>query len=304
MKFIITILFCFISVFGFGQLYPSPGTSNGSPTTKVTTKGGFFVDSAMGIPKYTDTAAANLTRARLYWGSIIITADNKTWIRNFTATKWLQFSTAGSSTFPVDSVTSSKGVLFCQDILSYWSGGVATAFDTIQIYDGIVKAGSITETSPNHFLVTSFIYKIGCVTYTSPDTTLITNGYDTLPRYYTIFGNTQNQAGLIVGEESENPTAPAVTPNQQILFGTILELSTGDSIIPIPPTPDIWAGRFRDDTMYGKWTYTNDTMWYKHIPTSDPLFTVPSPVIAFQTQALDTVSARKISLNQIKYLLI
>jgi len=195
--------------------------------------------------------------------------------------------------YAVDSITSLKQG--CLDIQSYWIGGAAVSYDTIQIYNGIISAGEITETSPQNFQVTQFLYKIDCVQHStpSPDTTLVTLGYDTLPRFYSVVANTQNQAVLLVGEESLNPTPPEPSPDE-ILLGYIYETSVGDTIIPIPPTNDIWAGRFRNDSIYGKWTYFNDTFWLKHFPISDPFFTYPSPVIGWQTQALDTPSLNQI----------
>lgn len=289
---LITSIFCF--AFSKAQSGYPIQQNLGSDSTLVNSKGGMKLRPI--VYSYPDTASANNERISQYPFSQIATNDNKYWMRNFTATKWLQFSTGGSAGFPVDSVTSEK--INCLDYQSYWSGGVATVFDTIQIYDGIINAGSITETSPRNFKVTQFQYRVNCqyATTPSPDTTLVTLGYDTLPRYYTIAGNTDNEAVLLVGEESENPTPPSLQPNQ-IFLGYIFETSVGDTIIPAPPTNDIWAGRYRADSISGKWTYFNDTFYLKHLPFTDPFLTFPSPSLVLQTQALDTPSLNQIPVS-------
>ena len=296
MKFILSILFCFICFLGFGQSYPNPGTTNGSPTTKVTTKGGLFVDSTFGIPKYTDTTTANTTRSKLYAGSFIYTtSDNATWVRNSNATKWLQISGSGSG--GIDSITTQKQN--CQDIQLYWVGGVSVAYDTIMMFDGISKAGSITETSPDNFTVTEWDYSINCVQYHTPpaDTILVTNGFDTLPRFYTVFANALNQAGLIVGEESLNPIPPQVTPNQQILLGYILETSTGNIIIPVDTTGNgNFVSKVVADTIYpGAKKYILDTLTMgKDINSVDQTHAFPSSDLRFQSWAYDTTNNNRI----------
>jgi hypothetical protein len=98
MKKLITILFFFICLKSFGQ-YPqkAPPTGNDSAlqVPKGATQGKFILIT------FTDTTAANVSnRAAQYPGYIIFTtSDNNVWIRNSTASAWVQVSGSGGSGF-------------------------------------------------------------------------------------------------------------------------------------------------------------------------------------------------------------
>jgi len=129
----ISFVVCFILSKGQSG-YPIP-QSLGGDSVLVTSKGGLKLRPV--LYGYADTSAANAQRISQYPFAQICTNDDKYWIRNFTATRWLQVNTGGGSG-GVDSVTSQK-TTNCTDILSYWIGATRVRFDTIQLYDVIVK---------------------------------------------------------------------------------------------------------------------------------------------------------------------
>lgn len=318
MKNIITIVFVLLSLWGISSIplshnskvtishidtlprYATPFQQIGGKNAMVAINGGGIADSTFVIPRYTDTSAANMTRTVWYGGSIIFTSsDNNLWVRNITATKWIKINGTPSSG-SVDSVTSTK--VGCLDIQKYWIGGTGIAYDTIQLFDGLIKAGSITETSSKHFLITEYQGRINCQFHFTPpgDTTLITLEFDTLPRFYTVFMNTSNQAGILVGEESLNATPPPVTPNQQLALGFIYETSTGDSIIPIIPGLGNFVSKIiRDTVLQGAQKYLLDTLIMgKDRNAVDLSHAFPSSDIRFLSFAQDTtVPGSKIQTN-------
>lgn len=91
----IILLFCFLSVSGYGQFINN--TQAGSATTLNSWKGGVQGDSALILPKnsFTDTTTANLSVASKYSGSLIMTSSGgyKVWYRTLLPNVWIQFAT-------------------------------------------------------------------------------------------------------------------------------------------------------------------------------------------------------------------
>ena len=96
MKIYFAVILCIVSFLAKAQsLYPTPYNQTGSPNVMLEIRGGGKIDSTFVPPSYADTTAANLTRAKLYAGSII-RVGNDIWMRNTTATAWVKQT--GSST--------------------------------------------------------------------------------------------------------------------------------------------------------------------------------------------------------------
>lgn len=100
-KYSLLIVAAMCATIAFSQKFPNKSFS-GSPTTLDSTAGaGKFVKGVInGV--YPDTATANAGYIDFYPGAqIFTTSDNKLWLRNSTATKWLEqlSSIGGSGTF-------------------------------------------------------------------------------------------------------------------------------------------------------------------------------------------------------------
>ena len=68
--FLFLVLFLFVKI-GYSQQYPINQTL-GSPTTLVTSRGGFKADSSFILPSYSDTTKANANPyVKNYAGSLI-----------------------------------------------------------------------------------------------------------------------------------------------------------------------------------------------------------------------------------------
>jgi len=96
MKKLLVFVFIICSFKGFSQTpYPTPYQNLGSKNTYVQSWA-LGIDTTFKMPVFYDTTAANLTRAKLYSGALIYTrVDTSFYVRNITATKWLQISGSG-----------------------------------------------------------------------------------------------------------------------------------------------------------------------------------------------------------------
>lgn len=103
MKFCLTILFCIICVSTFSQTFPIT-QSLGSKTTLVKTDGSYGTTTGFTWNTfYADTTTANSVNYVKYTpGIIILTSDNKLWLRNSTVNAWIQVS-GGASTYSAGS---------------------------------------------------------------------------------------------------------------------------------------------------------------------------------------------------------
>lgn len=303
-KIFISFLFSLLVVCAFAQ-YPSTFPLSGSNTTTMQTSAGGLAPATLKVPtNYTDTTAANTNgKVNKYAGSIIHTNDDKTWIRNITATKWLQFSTGGSAGFPVDSVVSVK--IGCLDFQSYYSGGVATVFDTIQLYDGILIPGVVTQTSTLSFDVTRYIYRLNCHLYQTPLDTSVTVSApdDSLLRIDYIGGDTLNKVKIIEGTPSNSATAPDYDIHAFMPFAQVFVSADTTYIIPIPPNLD---GRYVKiaipDTITAQKTF-RDTLRIGPYPlASDNLIIHAGTVINQFAYAIDTIALQQVRANWYEYI--
>lgn len=107
-KLSLLILFLLAYCFSFSQF---PVTQNlGAPKTLVVSKGGLQADSALILPVFPDTGAANLSPyVKNYSGNMII-VGNQVYVRNATATAWLILATSGTAVGSVQSVTQGYGI--------------------------------------------------------------------------------------------------------------------------------------------------------------------------------------------------
>lgn len=67
----------------------------GAPTTLVTSRGGFRADSSLIIPTYLDTTKANISPYGKNYAGAIIRVGDSVYMRNATATKWINISQSG-----------------------------------------------------------------------------------------------------------------------------------------------------------------------------------------------------------------
>ena len=67
----------------------------GSAVTLVNAKGGFKADSALILPSFSDTTAANRSPFIKYYAGNTIRVGDTVYIRNTTATKWINIGSGG-----------------------------------------------------------------------------------------------------------------------------------------------------------------------------------------------------------------
>jgi hypothetical protein len=82
----------------------------GAPKTLVTSKGGFSADSALILPAFADTNAANLSPYVKYYAGNMIRVGNQVYVRNATATAWLTLATSGTAVGSVQSIFQGYGI--------------------------------------------------------------------------------------------------------------------------------------------------------------------------------------------------
>lgn len=297
----ISFVFCFV----ISQSQTPPITQNiGSTNTLVRT---WYIKSTNGLqlPTFTDTTAANADpyASHLPGNQIFTTSDNKVKIRNLSATVWILVSgSAGSG--GVDSCTSQDVV--CLDILKYWIGGVGKAFDTIQLYDGIVKAGTITQTSTLTFDVTQYLYRLSCELTKTPLDTSVTVSVpdDSLLRIDYIGGNALGQVQIIQGAPSNSATPPFYDINLFLPFTQVFVSADTTYLIPIPPNLD---GRYvkiaYPDTITAKKTFRDTLMIGPYPLASDNLIIHAGTAINQFAYAIDTIAMGQVRANFYQYVM-
>lgn len=92
MKNWLLVLLLIVSCFSYGQ-YPSGIQTIGTDSNLVQAKGGFKARTI--IWSFADTAAANLQRIKGYPFALISTNNNKLWLRDFYAKKWMDVGSSG-----------------------------------------------------------------------------------------------------------------------------------------------------------------------------------------------------------------
>ena len=99
-------LICFAFICTLSQAQFTINQSLGSSQTLVTSKGGLAADSALILPSFADTAAANRSSFVKYYAGNMIRVGDVVYVRNATAKKWLPVGAVGT----VTSITSSFGI--------------------------------------------------------------------------------------------------------------------------------------------------------------------------------------------------
>lgn len=146
---LVLLVFSFIAT--FSQTYPVTQIL-GSPQTLVLSKGGLKADSSLIIPSFSDTFAANRSGyINKYPGSLIRVQSNM-FIRNATATQWLQFTSSAPSVDTtslsnrlngkIDSIRLSGDSVYA--LRKTIVGGISSTTTTFQYKNPYVK---ITDTS-------------------------------------------------------------------------------------------------------------------------------------------------------------
>ena len=185
MKYLLSILLVIISLGLQAQTYPTPPTQQGSKGTLIANQGGLRIDSTMIPPVYTDTTSANTSRTHNYAGAVI-RVGNDYYFRSSDVSRWILFSSGGSSNCPPNGIISPPGSVT-------WSGS-GLVFDALAID-----------------------YNINCNHYHSPPTTLTLSAADpTNPRIDLIIVDTNNICSVLAGTASANPVAPTVNPLSQL----------------------------------------------------------------------------------------
>jgi len=148
----------------------------------ISTTGGFING------RYTDTAAANLTRIRQYPGAQIVTGDTK-WLRNWNATAWIQQASGNGN-----------------------NGGSGSSC-------GFANPGYVIWDSLLVFTVTPSTYQLCCdliIRYSATITVTLAAAHATLPRFDGIF---LDSTGVVVvtGTAASAPAQPQPNGCQKVL---------------------------------------------------------------------------------------
>lgn len=128
-KYLLLLIFIIASLYSFGQNHlpnPMPGFQNfGTPQTLTQFSGIAYPVVGFINSNYNDTTSANINPyLKLTPGSQIYTIDGKLWLRNSTATAWVQISTGSSASF-----TASNGLTMIGNDVQL--GGTLTKTDSI-----------------------------------------------------------------------------------------------------------------------------------------------------------------------------
>jgi len=213
-KIFLVILFAFAFSFGYAQF--TINQTIGSSKTLVTALGGLKSDSALILPTFSDTTAANRSQyVKFYAGNMIRVADT-VFIRNSTATKWVAVGTK-SETPNLQQVTD-KGDTTTNDIF----------INSLGLYDEDFEEYANISSSNGKFTFTP------CLT-SSYKTFIFTSSALSAARTYTL-PNASGTIPLTVNGQSAN--------------------SSGDITItiPTPATPTLQevttAGNTTDKNIY------------------------------------------------------
>ena len=145
MKKLFFILFVFFAgVEGYGQYPITQNLGSGSTLVRVPTPGGF--QASLVNRNFVDTTAANLTPISFYPGAQIYATSTQTiWVRNNTATGWIELASGASST----TLYTGDGTLLSNRTVS--GDGKNLLFDNILAFS-VGATGSINLQSGNQFL--------------------------------------------------------------------------------------------------------------------------------------------------------
>ena len=91
----ILLLFVFALLYNFAFSQFTVTQNLGSAVTLVNSKGGFKADSALILPSFSDTTAANRSPFIKYYAGNTIRVGDTVYIRNTTATKWINIGSGG-----------------------------------------------------------------------------------------------------------------------------------------------------------------------------------------------------------------
>jgi hypothetical protein len=181
---------------------------------------------------FTDTTAANLTHIDAYAGAMIFTtSDNKFWLRNSTATQWIEMASS----------TSLTNIFGCNNL---FVGGEVSWRGTGLVFD-----------------VNAATYSINCRVYSSPvDSVTLANGDPSNPRIDVIAVDTNGQVVVLQGTPAASPLKPQVDPASQLelSFVTVNTGATVPSGITLETIYDEALGMTTEwDTLQQSWTSTN-----------------------------------------------
>jgi len=166
--FLFLVLFFFVTI-GYAQQYPINQTL-GSPTTLVTSRGGFKADSSFILPAYSDTNKANANPYVKNYAGSLIKVGNDIYLRSTDLSKWIlvgaggttpnlqQVTTQGSTTTNTITVQNvggsntaklkSNGVEV-QDVGGYKTNYLSNGFQSI--YQNTNNFFNVVGTYPNSF---------------------------------------------------------------------------------------------------------------------------------------------------------
>jgi len=235
---LISLLIAFVSSYG------QPVQTLGNPGNIVIVKGHLGVDTSLVLRKnYSDTGAANINAfTKNNPGSIIRVGDDL-WIRNSTATAWVQLGadiiTANSNTITLSGFGTTENPLTADVTVSGQPNNIVQAladgmYVPNYVQNGLISGGIITWVSGYTYDVTTATYAIGGVTYVAPETQItLANSDPTYDRFDAPITNTSSLIAVLTGTASDDPQNPSydATTQMPLSFISVTAASTQPSSI-------------------------------------------------------------------------
>ena len=299
MKKIFLLVFVLISINVFGQ-FPINATT-GTNTSGVLTRGRASIDSFLQINTtcFTDTVSANRGRIEEIGGGLIRTCDNTIWLRNNTATQWIQLGGASSLT--------SVFYTYGQSTDSLWVviNGDTTLLNVIDAPCGLISPGTVFWDSLLVFHASPAIYRLCCdgIRRTS-DNTFITlpAAHATLNKFVAIILDS-NGLNYVEGTPAASAAEPQLDDCQLLLTMVYVPAASttpgnGSNGCGLPATETIYD----QNTGAPEWTPSAAIVSVNFSNTTNPYhFTIAADVGAFSTFGSAFSFTRSSTINIAQY---
>jgi len=199
----------------------------GNDSSKVFAPGAIQTTGGFINGVYTDTTAANLTRIRQYpFAQIAVTGDNSIWLRNSTATAWIQHTGGGGNITTITNLGDSL-------VICYSNGSCDTVLITNpplppEVCNSLISGGVVTWSGSGFkYYISAATYYINCQIYHSPNDSVTLAAADpTNPRFDVIGVNTSSAVFDTAGVAQSSPAIPQTDPRRQLVLTTVL-VNTG-----------------------------------------------------------------------------
>lgn len=226
MKNLIIIL-CLLCVanYSFAQ-YPQPPQNLGGLNIAVRDTGGLIIRQTLVPPSYYDTTAANVNSfTSRYPGSLIYTySDNIFWLRNSTATRWLNFFTGSAS---------GQDTLFAE-LPAFFDSTTRPGSTILKILtkNGLISGGTVTVDSCNILDIMPTIVVLNYIQYSSDAIKLtVPPNASGFPRVDEVI-DSLGTIVLRIGTPSSTPVGAPINPATEWVLATY-QIAAGATCVDV-----------------------------------------------------------------------